>query len=327
MKILIVGIGGRVGTMFAFELKKDNFILGVGEKENIEKIKEGKVFVERQRKIEKFELNVVSKEEFEWKENFDFLFLCTKNPVREIIKFYFSKIKSEKIPALILPQNGILAAEEAKEELKKIFGEKEIEIYRLSLFNTIYSESFNSNLKISYSLPIKLAFGPVGGEKNLKSLAEIFKKANFDFEIIPKEKVKAMEYSKLFLNLIGMVCEAENLSLKEGFEKKEIFEKEILVLKEYIKVVKKSGGEFLNFKKYPIAFFTFLIDFLPANFLSPFRKILKNFILKGREGREKLNLNEIDYYNGTIWRMGEKLGFSVEKNKEVYFKIKRRLLK
>lgn len=317
-----------MGTMFAFELAKENSVLGVGERENVERIKKGKVFVERSGRIEKFKLDVVSEEEFEWEENFDFLFLCTKNPVGNIIKFYFSKIKDKKIPALILPQNGILAANEAKEGLKEIFGEeKEIEIYRLSLFNTIFLERFDSNLKISYSLPIRFAFGPIEGGKNLKFLAEIFKKAKIDFEMVPKEKVKNMEYSKLFLNLIGMVGAAQGYNLKESFAKKKIFEKEILALKEYIKVARASGISFLNFKKYPIALFASLIEILPLSFISLLRKILINIILRKRGEREKLNLDEVAYYNGTVWKMGEKFSIPTPINKEVFLKIAQKTAK
>ena len=329
-KIAIIGVGGRTGTMFTFELRNSAEILGVGRKEEVQKVQEGKIYLQRE-KGETLRLRgkVIEEEEFSKEINPDFIFLCVKNPVAPAVNFYYQRIKKEgKIPSLILSQNGISVVEEAKKELEKIFGEKakEIKIIRVSLFNAISSEKIDDEIKISYFLPIRLAFGKASGEGEVKDLKEIFKRADIKTEELSPEDVKNMEFSKLFTNLVGMASAAKGLSIEKGFQDKETFKEEATVLREYIKVVKKSGGKFLNLKHYPIKFLTSLINFLPLSFLTVFRKILAKTITKGRGGKEKGNIDEVDYYNGAVIKLGEKFQVETPVNQKIYQKIKRNVI-
>jgi len=346
-KIAIIGIGGRTGTMFAFELRNSAEILGVGREIEVQKIKEGKIFVERgktplpREKPIKFEENVIGEGEFNEEVAPDFIFLCVKNPVGSAVKYYYQRVKKDyyppttlppfgrapKIPSLILSQNGISSVEDAKKELKEIFGEtsKEIRIIRVNLFNPISSEKNNDEVKISYFLPVHLALGVAWGPKEIEDIKEIFEKTNIKVQEILPENIKNMEYSKLFTNLIGMAAAAGGFEIAEGFEQKEIFEEEIKSLREYIKVVKKSGGKFLNFNHYPIKLFTLLINFLPLTILRIFRKRIAKAITKGRGGKEKGNIDEIEYYNGAVIRLGEKFKVETPINKKIYQAIKEKL--
>ena len=276
MKIATIGIGGRTGTMFAFELRNSAEILGIGGEKEVKLIKEGRIYLERKgSKPEKFEAEVVSQEEFNEEIVPDFVFFAVKNPIGPAVKYYYQKFKeSEKIPSLILSQNGISAVEEAKKELEEIFGEisKEIRIIRISLFNPISSEEDNDEVKISYFLPIRLALGLASGPKKIKDIKEIFERAGVEAEEVPPENIKNMEYSKLFINLIGMASAAKGLTIEEGFKNKETFEEEIRALREYIKVVKKDGGKFLNLHHYPIKLFVLFLQFLSNNFFENFSK-------------------------------------------------------
>ena len=343
-KIAIIGIGGRTGTMFAFELRNSAEILGVGRKEEIEKIREGKIYLERGKEgTIRFTGKIIEEREFAGEIAPDFIFLCVKNPVGPAVKYYYQREKKDynppttlplaagerapKIPSLILSQNGISAVEDAKKELEKIFGEeaKEIRIIRVSLFNPISSERSDDEITISYSLPIRLVFGVASGPRETGDIKEIFQKANIEIEKISPENIKNMEYSKFFTNLVGMASAAKRLSIREGFEDREIFEEEIGALKEYIKVVKKNGGKFLNFRHYQIKFFVFLIYLLPLSILKIFRKEIAKIITRGRGGKEKGNIDEIDYYNGAVIKLAEKLKIEATINREIYKKIKTQL--
>jgi len=130
-----------------------------------------------------------------------------------------------------------------------------------------------------------------------------------------------MEYSKLFLNLIGMPSATYGFSIKEGFLKKEIFKEEILALREYKKVVKLSGGKFLNFPGYPVEILSFLIS-LPIFLLVFLRNILVEKIEKGRAGKKK-DLDEIDYYNGAVLKMANKLKVEVPINSKILERVKK----
>jgi len=142
IKIAIIGIGGRTGTMFAYELKGFANILCVGKEEGIEAIKQNKLFVQKKDKApELFSVKVIRDTDFNEEINPDIIFIATKNPVAPVIKEYFSKFK-EKIPTLFISQNGVDALPEAKQVLKEVFGKKaeSSQIIRCVLFNPIDSE-------------------------------------------------------------------------------------------------------------------------------------------------------------------------------------------
>jgi len=307
--------------MFFQELKDSFEVFGISKKEDIELIKEGKVWIKKNGKEEVLKGNFLSNEEFN--HSLDFLFFTVKNPVGPAISFYFHKIKEKnlKIPAIFLSQNGVEAGEETLSVLEEIFGgkAKEISVFRISLFNPVDREEKEERILISYSLPIKMAIAQTSGPKI--DVSQIFKGKNFEVFFVDQKNAKNMEYSKLFLNLIGMPSATYGFSIKEGFLKKEIFKEEILALREYKKVVKLSGGKFLNSPGYPVKFLSFLIS-LPIFLLLPFREILAEQIEKGRAGKKK-DLDEIDYYNGAILKMAKKLKVEVPINSKILERIKK----
>ena len=307
--------------MFFQELKDSFEVFGISKKEDIELIKKGKVWVRKNGRIEILKGNFLSDENFN--HSFDFLFFAVKNPVGPAISFYFRKIKEKnlKIPTIFLSQNGIEAGDEAISVLKEIFGEKakEIPVFRISLFNPVEKERENEKFLISYSLPIKMAISQISGPKI--NISEIFKGKNFKVFLVDSKNAKNMEYSKLFLNLIGIPSAIYGLSIKEGFSKKEIFKEEILALREYKRVVRLSGGKFLNFPGYPVKILSFLIS-LPIFLLLPFRNILAEKIEKGRAGKKK-DLDEIDYYNGAVLKMAKKLKVEVPINSKILERVKK----
>lgn len=309
--------------MLAFELAKKERVLGIGKKEQVDLIKQKKFFVERNLKREPFEVETISDLEFPSFFNFDFLFLTTKNPVGPKIKYYYQKIKEKNIkpPVLFLSQNGIEAGEEAILTLKEIFNKdfEKIPIFRVSLFNAVDQRIEKGKILISYSLPIRLALAKISGPD--VDFSFLFKTQNFEVFLIPSERAKSMEYSKLFLNLIGIASASRNLSIKEGFLKREAFQEEVLVLREFKKLAEIQKIKFLNFPHYPVKFLSFLIS-LPDFLLFSLRSILANLIEKGRTGKKK-DLDEIDYYNGAIVKMGRKMAIPTPVNSKILERIKK----
>ncbi len=320
-KIAIIGIGGRTGTMFAFELRNSNEILGIGREKEIELIKKGSLYVEKKgEKPEKFEEKVIQDIEFRDEIKPDFIFLTTKNPVSLPIKYYYQEFEGkEKIPTLLISQNGIAAIAEAQEILKEIFGGnlEKIRLVRIILFNPIDKGETEDRVFIKYSLPIRIAIAKVFGPGEIKDIVEVFKKSNFELKLFSASQAKNLEFSKLFLNLIGMAAASQGFSIEEGFKNKEIFKEEVEALKEYIKVIKTSGGRFLNFPRYPVKILAILVSWLPVVFLSVLRNILAGLISEGRSGKPK-DLDEIDYYNGAVVNLGKKIGVETPINEKIY---------
>jgi len=324
-RIGVIGVGGRTGTMFAFELKRTADVLGIGR--DIEDIQRKKLFIERKGAQPKlFEEKVITDSQFLNSEFLpEILFLTTRNPVGRIVKYYYQKIKEYSLstnesyfPTLILSQNGIVTGEDAICALKEILGPdyKKIRVVRLVLFNPIDKRKVGDSVYITYSLPIRIGFGKISGPGDLRDIALIFKKANFEAKQFLSEEIKNLEFSKLFLNLIGMASATHGFSIRQGFQKSEIFREEMEALKEYIKIVRASGGNFLNFFNYPVRLLAFFFDTLPINFFLPFKNYFAGLMSKGREGKAK-DLTEIEYYNGAVVNLGRKIGIPTPINQRI----------
>jgi len=344
VKIAVIGVGGRTGTMFAFELQKAAEVLGVGKE--VDKIQRKEFFVEREENPpELFEGKIVDESQFPYDFSPEIIFLTTKNPVGPVVKYYYQRIKDhdqpspaknftkqidrqahpkkEKSPALVLSQNGITAGEEALKALKEILDEeaREIQIIRVSLFNPIEKKTINGKIYISYFLPIRLSFGVISGSKETTKIKELFKKAGIEAEEVLPENVKNMEFSKLFFNLIGIPSAIRGLSIREGFKDLEIFKEEIEALREYIKVVREVKGNFLNLRKAPIKLLASLIYYFPLSGLILLRRQFGRLIDKERGWKPKGNLDEVDYYNGAVVKLGKEFGISTPVNEEILKRV------
>ena len=323
----IVGTGGRTGTMFAYELRHFANVLGVTKEEQMELIAQKKLYIQRKKQIfELFDCKVIKDSDFKAGLVPDIVFITTKNPVYNIVKYYFEKFKNEKIPALFISQNGIDALSEARQALKEVFGEESesIQMIRCILFNPIDSGHKENKAYIRYSLPIRIAVSKAQGYGDIKNFVEIFKSAGFKVSEFSEKNAKNLEFSKLFLNLIGMASASHGFSIRDGFKNKEIFKEEVQALKEYIKVVKKSHGKFLNFPHYPVKFLSIFIELTPMFLLMPIRNILSGFISKGRGGKPK-DLDEVDYYNGGVVKLGKRIGIKTLVNEKVYKRVLEKL--
>jgi 2-dehydropantoate 2-reductase len=321
-KIAVIGTGGRTGTMLASELSNSSEVLGVSREREVDLIKKEKFFIKRGKESEAvFRGEIIQDTEFNQQLCPDILFLATKNPVSLPLKFYLNHCKG-KIPAVIVSQNGIAAIKDAQESIKEILGEEaeRVRLIRVVLFNPIAKKEISGRALVSYSLPIKGAFAKVAGAGSIEDIAQVFKEAGFEFQEFPLEEAKNIEFSKLFLNLIGMAAASKGISVKEGLKDKNTFREEVGVLKEYIKSVKTTGGKFINFSSYPVGVFASLIEKLPISFLLPFRSKLARIISKGREGKPK-DLDEIDYYNGAIVDLGKETGVKTPVNEEIIKRV------
>jgi ketopantoate reductase len=336
-KVAIIGVGGKTGTMFAFELKEAAEVLGVGKEKEIEIMNQKKVYIDKNGRVELFEGKVIKDTEF--KEDFqpDFIFLATKNPVAAPIKFYYQKFKNkEKVPTLLISQNGFSPLEDAKNALKEIFGRnfEKIKIVRIILFNPIQKKEVENKILITYSLPLRIALAPAfakasAGKKasvpsEINNLIEIFKVANFEVEAFPENEAQNLEFSKLFLNLIGMASASRGLSIRDGLSNPEIFKEEIESLKEYIRVVETAQGKFLNFSRYPVRVWTILINLLPTNLFLIFKPLLVQLINQEREEKTK-DLDEIEFYNGAVVKLGKKMGVATSVNEKIYKRVLEKL--
>lgn len=319
-KITVIGVGGRTGTIFAFEMAKAANILGVARENEIKKVNEKKLCIDKGKGLETFNGRVIKDTDFPQKNNPEIIFLATKNPVSIPLDYYFRKCSQK--PIFVISQNGIDAAREAEETLQKITDPEKIKLVRMVLFNAIDKRTIEGKDCFKYSTPIRVAVSGISNDENAKEVVKILKKAEFKVNEFTQKDIRNLEYSKLFLNLIGMASASRGLSIKEGFKDKEVFKEEINVLKEYIKSVKAAGGKFLNFfPYYPVGVLS-LISYLPMFILVFCRNALAQAITKGRAKKQK-DLDEIDYYNGAVIKLGKRGGINTPANNRIYSRIKK----
>ena len=299
-RVAIVGVGGRTGTMFSFEIGRKNNVLGIARKDTIEFLEKNELYIDRGEGPVLFKEKVIEDIAFSENDNPDIVFLTNKNPVSSALKYYFQKCGTKK-PIFVLSQNGINAINSAQKTLQKIAKPEDIKIVRMVLFNAI--DRKQNCLK--YSLPIKIALSQALGDTGVDEVYSLLKKSGFRINKFAKKDAKNLEFSKLFLNLIGMASASRGLSIKEGFKNKKVFVEEINALKEYIEIVQSAGGRFFSFPGYPINLFVLLLS-LPTVLLIPFRNKLSSMINKGRGDKPK-DLDEVDYYNGAVISLASKV--------------------
>jgi len=325
-KVSVIGVGGRTGTMFAFELGKAANVKGVARKKEVVLVRENRLYIKNSDGGETlFKEEMV--EDTDFNENLcpDIFLLATRNPISNPLKFYLSCCKDKK-PTFIISQNGIEAIKDAQRAILEVMGgEKEkIRLVRVILFNPVDKKRFEDWICIQYSLPIKGAFAKVMGPGDAEDIAVLFEKSGFQFEQFPSSEARNIEFSKLFLNLIGMASASRGLSIRKGFLDKKIFEEEVKALKEYVTVVHKSGGRFLNFNAYNVGDYALVVGKTPLWIISLFRKKITEIITKGREGKPKV-LDEIDYYNGAVVKLGKEVGVETPINQEIWKRAKERI--
>jgi len=332
--IYVIGAAGRTGALFCRELQGAAKIVGAALPSEIEKIKSQKIKIARGKNPpEVFASETVSPDDFDLAIETappDFLWLATRNPVDKIVAFYYRYFAGQRhFPALILPQNGRSVIADARKGLKEALGQEsdKVEIIRVSLINGVDLSDSDGTSVISYKLPIKLGFGAVDcarfhlaslqGE-TLRRLKEVFQGAGVRAQEFRGKDVLAMENAKLFLNLIGMYSAVKGVPVGDGWQNKEIFKKEIAMLREFVLAVKISGGGFAaDLGGYPVKLLAEL-TLLPTWLLAPCRGLFARAIAKGRN-RPK-DLSEIDYYNGEAVRLGKRVGVATPVNEEVIAK-------
>ncbi|MFA5746778.1 MAG: 2-dehydropantoate 2-reductase N-terminal domain-containing protein [Candidatus Paceibacterota bacterium] len=328
-KIAIIGIGGRTGTLFAHKLKNAAEVLGVGREKEIEMMNSKNLLIQKRgADPEVLDQKIIKDQDFGNYPLPDYIFVATRNPVHPVVKHYYqiAREKNGKLPVLILSQNGISAVEEAVSALREVFGGEasNVQIIRLNLFNPVDGVKEGEKVCMKYFEPVRLVFSSAFGSEDASGLGKIFQAAGIEYKEYPRKDSRNMECSKLFLNLIGMAAASYGQSVEKGYQDKAIFREEVIMLREYIASVEKSGSRFLDFDHYPVGLLSCIINNVPLPLLVMARGMLVKIISKGRGNKPK-DLGEIDYYNGGVIKLGQTVGIKTPVNIKIYNQAKKLL--
>jgi hypothetical protein len=177
---------------------------------------------------------------------------------------------------------------------------------------------------IGYKVPVKLGFGAID-DRGADDLGGMMRCGGIKVQPFEGGKVLEMENSKLFTNLIGMAAAVNGMTVSAGLRDRDMFKKEVAMLKEFILAAKAAGTGFSpNFLGYPIRLLAALM-LLPVGILVPFRGIFEAIVVRGRN-RPK-DLFGIDYYNGEVVRLGLFHGIATPVNEMIVKKAKEILMR
>lgn len=364
--IYVVGAGGRTGMLFCRELQNAARMIGIAFPAEIENIKSGKAKIARGKNPpEIFAAELVPPEDFSFaaaKNPPDFLWLATRNPVDKITAFYYRHFANQQnFPALVLSQNGLSAAADAKKGLQEALGQDadKVAIVRVSLINGVdLNADRDGTLTVGYKLPIKLGFGrcefaevsPMQtyiGDTSASSsaslgLGEIFEKAGVKAREFRGKEVLAMENAKLFLNLIGMAAATAqgsgeptaavgNTDVGAGSPSRKTTADQGWRDKEILKKEMAMLREFVLAVNAVRGGFAGKLGGYPVKLLARLALLPVWWLAPWRgvlagaiaKGRNRpKDLLEIDYYNGEAVRLGKKANVPTPANEAIIAKVR-----
>lgn len=242
----------------------------------------------------------------------ELIILATPNPIDEILETIAAETKNNA--TILLPQNGVQAAQTAQKILDKK-KKHEVNLIRASLFTTV---SIDKEGKAKYKAnKLRIALSPISvqAKKKLEDLAELFKKAGFNVEIL--DNYKSMEWTKLLVNTLGSTASITGLTIKETFLDKQLFQLEMRALKDRLTIIKAAGIPFAPITWQHIQLLK-MAENIPLFILRSCRFIIANLIIKGRENIQPAALRkimqgkntELNYYHKPFMDLGQRHGLN-----------------
>jgi len=303
MKIAIVG-AGAIGGLIAGYLSKEGIdVTLIGRRKDVLAIKENGLFIEGVRGKLVIPINVEDK----LKNNADFIILAVKT---QDIPSVLNDIP-KNIPILTV-QNGVRA-----EEILSNYIPKEKIIGSVVMFGATYVESGRILHNFEGDWIIGKAFSK--NDEEVEKISNLLGKA---FSIHITEGIKEMKWLKLFLNLNNCLPALIGKSMQETFSDLEICKLSIELLKEALMVIDKAGIRLKSLPDFPLERLYALKNMQLEEAARVFSNIMTNLSEEPLYGSilqsiKRKRPSEIDYINGEIASLGEKIGIEAPLNKKV----------
>lgn len=305
MKIAVVG-AGAIGSLVAGYLSKEGIdVTLVGKRQDISAIKENGLIIEGVRGEMVISIYVTD----ELEQDVDFIILAVKT--QDIISALNEHSFIKDTPILTV-QNGVRA-----EEILLKFVAKERIIGSIVMFGATYLKPG----RILHNFEGDWIIGKVfsQNDEEVETIAHVLSKP---FPVYTTEKLREMKWLKLFLNLNNCLPALIGKSMQETFSDLEVCKLSICLLQEALTVIDKAGIKLKSLPDFPVERLRALTNMPLEEASEIFSKIMTNLskaplygsILQSiKRGRP----SEIDYINGEIVSLGEKIGIPIPLNKKV----------
>ncbi|MCR4336588.1 MAG: 2-dehydropantoate 2-reductase [Candidatus Omnitrophica bacterium] len=307
MRVAIIG-GGAIGSVVAAQLSKAKVsVYLVGRKDHVEAIRQNGLQVESGQGTEQIRFEVGT----QLNQEYDLVIFATKT--QDLKQAYQENQKFLGTCLLMTSQNGV----QADQVLKSLGVDEKRLISSIVLFGSTYTQPG----QIVYNFPgdwiIGSAFG--ANEERVAQVAEVLKKA---FSVVVSSNIVGMKWLKLFINFNNCIPAMTGKSMQETFADQDLCRLSILLLREGVDVVKKAGIELVSLPSFPTERIYGLASMpldqaaeimhqrLTTLSKQPLYGSILQSILRGKA-------SEIDYINGEVALLAERLGISAPLNRRV----------
>lgn len=308
-KIAVVGagaIGSIVGGLLA---KAGEDVTLIGRKTHVDNINRHGLTIDGI--MGEMKIDVIAKESLDFEPDIVILSVKTQDVkiAAQEIKSHVSKstiitmqngVESDKIAADILGENNILSC-------VVLFGGTFIEPGKVTLTN--------------YNKKGSLVIGQAFGDKSdkIEMVTAILNKA---LPAVKTSDIHGAHWTKLILNQVNAIPAVTGLSMQEVSKNRKLVKLQILLMREGLHVIEKSGVKLCSLPGIPIFIIKFMINF-PLIFSLPFfamqSKVLGDIPVPGSilQSIMRSETTEIDYLNGEIINLGKNLNISTPYNSAI----------
>jgi len=304
MKIIIIG-AGAIGTLIAGYLSREGIdVTLIGKRRDVLAIKENGLFIDGVRGGIALPVKVDDR----FKKGADLIILAVKT---QDIPSVLNKSHIEDTPILTV-QNGVRAEEMASE-----FVPKEKIVAGIVMFGATYISPGKVLHNFEGDFIIGKAFSK--NDDEVEKIASLLNKA---FSVYVTEEIGGMKWLKLFLNLNNCLPALIGKSMQETFSNLEICKLGIRLLQEALTVIDKAGIRLKSLPDFPLERLYALTNMPLEEAARIFSNIMTNLSEKPLYGSilqsiKRKRPSEIDYFNGEIASLGERIGATAQLNKKV----------
>lgn len=308
-KIVVVGagaIGSIVGGLLA---KAREDVTLIGRKTHVDVINRHGLIIDGI--MGEMKIDITAKESLDFEPDIVILSVKTQDvkTAAQEIKPYVSKstiitmqngVESDKITADILGKENIISC-------VVVFGGTFLEPGKVTF----------TNYNKKGSLVIGQAFGQES--EQVERVAAILNKA---LPVAKVSNIHGAHWTKLILNQVNAIPAVTGIPMQEVSKNRKLVKLQILLTREGLRVIEKSGAKPCSLPGAPISIIKFMIN-LPLIFSLPLfamqSKVLGSIPIPGStlQSIKRGRTTEIDYLNGEIINLGEKLGIPTPYNSAI----------
>jgi len=306
MKIAVIG-AGAIGTLVAGYLSREGVDATlIGKAKDVSAIQDSGLIIEGVRGSIAVPVKVTDRLE----EGAGLVILTVKT--QDIASALSENLQALGNAPVLAVQNGVRA-----EELLLEFVPKENIISSIVMFGSTCLEAGRILHNFEGDWVIGRAFVPDNG--GVDSIGNLLANA---FSVSITERITEMKWLKLFLNLNNCLPALTGRSMQETFSHLDICQLSIRLLREALAVVDRAGVELESLPDFPVARLRALTTMPLAEAGEIFSKTMTNLSREPLFGSilqsiKRGKLSEIDYFNGEIVYLGEKIGVDAPLNKKL----------